>query len=82
MEYQFSPRLGEYSGGTHFTSFILDALTCRKVYKSGTVWKVQKDMTTQWSIERKDLLDSHGIFIDATLDPSCSLPSTFFDALR
>ena len=33
----------------------------------------------KWPIVRKDQLDSHEIFIDATLDPSCSLPSTFFD---
>ena len=39
-------------------------------------------MITQRSIERKDQLNSRGMFIDATLDPSCSLPSAFFDALR
>ena len=33
------------------------------------MWKVLKDMTTQWPIELKDQLDSRGIFIDATLDP-------------
>ena len=44
-------------------------------HKSGTVTKVQKDMITQWPIERKYQLDSRG----ATRDPSCSLPSTLFD---
>ena len=36
-------------------------------------------MTTQWSIKHKDQLDSRGIFIHVTLDPSCSFPSIFFD---
>ena len=33
----------------------------------------------QWSIKRKGQLNSREIFIDATLDPSCSLSFTFFD---
>ena len=28
---------------------------------------------------RKDQLDSHARFIDATLDPLCSRPTTFID---
>ena len=43
---------------------------------------VTRNMITQLSIECNDQLDSYGIFIDATLDPSYSLPSTFFDALQ
>ena len=87
LNFQFSSPFRVYLGGTHFHWFYCrqcsnHALTCKKLYKSGTVTKVQKDMITQWSIERKDQLDSCVIFIDTTLDPSSSLPSTFSDALR
>ena len=48
-------------------------------HPSGTVWKLKQDLTVQWPIVRKDQLDRNARFIDATLDPSYSLPSTFFD---
>ena len=41
---------------------------------------LEQDLTLQWPIARKDdQLDSYARFIDATLDPSYSRPTTFVD---
>ena len=75
---------GEYLGCNYFTGFRFrqcsnHARTCRTLHPSETVWKLKQDFPMQWPIVRKDQLDSHARFIDATLDRSCSLRSTFLD---
>ena len=71
-------------GATHFTGLsfrqcLNHARARRTLHPSGTAWKLKQGLSMQWPIVRKHQLDSHARFIDDTLDPSCSLPSIFFD---
>ena len=84
----FFSLFGEYLGrgeGAHVAGFSFrqrsnHARTWRTLDPSETIWKLKQNwLSMQWPIVRKGQLDNHAKCIDATLDSSCSLPSTIFN---